>query len=91
MRIDINMDFPECISMEIQYNDHLNCCETAEECIEITHIRKFISDHDYKKCVELNTIWSICWYPTPPLGFHPIYSYSIERCLEILRECQNAN
>ena len=89
MRIDINMDFPECMSMEIQYNDHKNCYETAEEYFENDFLRQEVTDEDYEKCVELNTVWSIRWYPSTPIGFYSIYTYSLERCLEILHECQD--
>ncbi len=81
------MEFPKHHQMIITHNEHHTNYETVASYLERNEDhggRILISESDKAECIRLNEIWEVQWYPSTPIGFHCVGSYSLEKCLEII-------
>ena len=70
-----------CLSLE--HNEHKSFYETVEQYYDP---EDFISDEEWKKCVETNEVWVLRWYPDTPIGAYIISASSIQAIQKQLKE-----
>lgn len=76
---------PNHMSCEITHNEHKNYYESIETYID--HLcngekphQSELSDEEYRRCIEMDEIWQIRWYPITPISFHIVYAPTLEEC-----------
>ena len=83
------MKLPKNINLIINHNEHKGYYKTLQQHFEDTpYLIEDISKEDYKKCLELDELWVIHWYPITPISFHRVCSYSLEKCIELALEIE---
>jgi hypothetical protein len=83
------MKFPKHLTMSIHHNDHKNVYESILQFIERNEwLRECITKEDLIICIEKDELWEIQWYPTTPISFNKVMSFSLERCLELVNEIE---
>lgn len=76
-------------SMSIDHNEHIGFSRDIEDYVEEEHIVDcFISDEDKQRCIELNEIWEIQWYPRTPLSYSMVAASTFELALKAANELQ---
>lgn len=80
-------EFPSHLTLTIEHNNHKNTYSSIQQYLNDNDILKeCILFEDLEICIRLDELWELRWYPSTPIGFHHIISYSLERCLELAKE-----
>jgi hypothetical protein len=81
------MKFPKHLNLSITHNPHKNYYQTVLQYLEDDDIsKKSITKEDLCICIETDELWELQWYPSSPISFFKILSYSLQRCLELAQE-----
>jgi len=75
-------------SLTIHFNDHKSVYRTARQTVLDGSIAAddFISEEEFVKAMNTDTIWNIHWYPSTPVGFYSIYASSLSALLTYLKD-----
>lgn len=86
--INVKDRFPEHISLSLEHNPHKGCYETAEyylkNSLSYGELHEYISDDEFKKCIETDEIWIIQLYPKNPTSFKLGIASSFEKAMEVI-------
>lgn len=69
----------------LEHNAHKDYYLTAEQELNENKFERYdeISEEDKKQCIELDSIWTLQWYPETPIGFYFVVGATLERVLEL--------
>ena len=59
----------------LEHNAHKDVYETIEEYYEP---RDFVSDEEWTKAVEWNSVWCLQWYPDTPISFYRVCAATLD-------------
>lgn len=73
--------------LHISRNQHYGYYETVTEAIgdrpgATYRSGDFINPEDRARCIELDSVWTVQWYPDTPVGFHVVHASSLSLALE---------
>jgi len=87
------IDLCKCsVSVEINnYRDYHQTVEEALKEIDDCDFPPSISESVRQKMIEKDTLVSLQFYPTTPIGFYTIYHYDLERALDLALQALNWN
>ena len=76
------------VTLSIDANDHLYCCETAMSAEEYLDDREFaVLAESYKReMIDSNSIWFLSVYPNTPIGSYRFYRSTLKEVLRDARE-----
>ena len=70
-------------SMHVTHNDHKNIYQSvAEWCDDNVDWVNWVSDAEKAKAIEMDSVWSIQWYPDTPVGFYVVAASTFEAAIE---------
>lgn len=67
----------------LEHNAHKDVYETIEEFYEPLN---FVSEKEWFKAVEANSVWKLQWYPDTPIGFYVVCASTLDAIEEYIRE-----
>ena len=67
----------------LTHNDHKNVCRAVTEFYQQDD---FISDDEYHKAVQEDSVWCLQWYPETPIGFNIVCASSLEAIREYIEK-----
>lgn len=81
------MKLPKHQSLFIEHNPHKSFYQSVQQYLDEFEITEdHISKEDRDMCIRRNELWRLQYYPLSPISFGLIFSYSLERCLELCDE-----
>lgn len=86
------LKFPKHHQLYITHNEHNTNYEKVSQYLEhYDHID--ITEEEKKKCIQLNEIWELQWYPMTPISFYCVAASTLEKCMELAleKEAQRGN
>ena len=66
----------------LEHNSHKDVYETIEESCDPGD---FVSEKEWLKAVEDNSVWRLQWYPDTPIGFYIVCASTLEAVEEAIR------
>jgi hypothetical protein len=66
----------------LEHNVHKDVYETIEENYDP---RDFVSDEEWTKAVELDSVWRLQWYPDTPVGFYVVCASTLAALEQYIR------
>jgi hypothetical protein len=66
----------------LEHNTHKDVYETIEEHYDP---RYFVSDEEWTKAVELNSVWRLQWYPNTPVVFYVVCASTLAALEQSIR------
>lgn len=86
----MSIKLPKCIALTIEINPQKVYYQTAEqwinERIERNNEPDFMSEDDKQLCIKNNTIVSVFWYPSTPIGHCEVVGSSLENILNYIEQ-----
>jgi hypothetical protein len=77
-------DFPECIHLNISFNEHAVLYQSAEQWIEHTD-PTWASPEERTLAIQNDSIWTCQWYPDTPVGFYHMAASRLDVLLTAVR------
>lgn len=68
------------------HNEHKDVYETVESYYDS---QCFVSQQEFEKAVEQDSVWVLHWYPDNPVSFFKIAAASLEAVIEAARQIKN--
>lgn len=66
----------------LEHNAHKDVYETIEEFYDPG---AFVSEKEWFKAVEANSVWKLQWYPDTPIGFYIVCASTLDAIEEYIR------
>ncbi len=77
-------------SLFIDFNECSSCYRTVEQEVLETYSdsapHEFIDEEDKDKCIKVNIMWIVQWYPNTPNGFEMIRASDLDKALSWMCE-----
>lgn len=68
-------------SMTITHNDHKSYYQSAEDWIKEESMYDWDSEEEKARAIELDSIWTVQWYPRTPNTFYSVAASTLEAAL----------
>ena len=72
--------------MILEHNPHHSVYESVDEYFGDTPLLDRVSKEIRDECVRSDSIWTLQWYPSTPVGFNFVAAATLERVLKLARE-----
>lgn len=77
---------PHKCGLTIEHNEHKNLYQTAAQYLDDYYGHYvFRSDRDRERCIELDEVWTMQWYPETPIGFVAIAAPTLSALIEFAK------
>jgi hypothetical protein len=73
------VNLPAHIALSIEHNDHKTVYAAVADHYDPVD---FVSDEEYRKCVEMDEAWLIRWFPETPVGHCVVIASTLEEALK---------
>jgi len=74
MKVTINIPPHEC-GFYLVHNEHKDVYQTAADFYDK---EDFVSEEEWEKAIEKNSVWAVHWYPDTPIGFYRYCASTLE-------------
>jgi len=78
--------FPKHMSLHITHNAHKDYYMSANEYFALYPHLETVSENVKSRCIELNEIWEIQWYPNTPISFYHVTAPTFEEALKLAND-----
>ena len=73
------------VSLCITHNDHKSCYRTVKRELEkrsdLGSEPDFESEEEKQRCIELDELWEVTWYPNTPIGSICVGASTLDKAL----------